>query len=162
MPFFGLITRRWKPLFLATVNEELSCASCINTKREQLILTIALGVTVALSIKVIGVLLITAMLIIPAAAARNFTRDPEMMAIKAGLISCTSVFTGLQASYTYDTPPRLKNSLCRPVCISDAKFHKRFAKIKGLIENKFNFTRLSPQIMRQGYPWETAGYYEIN
>lgn len=92
---FGLISWRWKPLFLATVNEELSYASCLKPKREQLTPTIALGITVVVSIKVVGVLLITAMLIIPAAAARNFTRDPEMMAIIAGIISCTQL---LQAS----------------------------------------------------------------
>ena len=92
---FGLNSWKWKPLFLATVNEELSYASGINPKREQLILTIALGITVLVSIKVVGVLLITAMLIIPAAAARNFTRDPEMMARIAGIITCNSVATGL-------------------------------------------------------------------
>ena len=102
---FGLISWRWKPLFLATINEELSYASGINPKREQLILTFALGITVAVSIKVIGVLLITAMLIIPAAAARNLARNPEMMAIVACLISCGSVYSGLEASYAFDTPP---------------------------------------------------------
>ena len=102
----GLISWRWKPLFLATINEDLSYASgCRQEKREQLILTVALGVTVAVSIKVVGVLLITAMLIIPAAAARNLARNPEMMAIVACLISCGSVYSGLEASYAYDTPP---------------------------------------------------------
>ena len=101
----GLIIWRWKPLFLSTFNEELSYASGFNPKREQLFLTIGLGVTVAVSIKVVGVLLITAMLIIPAAAARNLARDPEMMVFAAGLVSCFSVITGLRASYIFDTPP---------------------------------------------------------
>jgi zinc transport system permease protein len=101
----GLIGWRWKPLFLSTLNEELSYASGFNPKREQLFLTIALGITVAVSIKVVGVLLITAMLIIPAAAARNLARDPEMMVFAAGLVSCISVTAGLRASYNFDTPP---------------------------------------------------------
>ena len=101
----GLISWRWKPLFLSTINEDLSYASGINPRREQLILTVALGVTVAVSIKVVGVLLITAMLIIPAAAARNLARNPEMMAIVACLISCGSVYSGLEASHAYDSPP---------------------------------------------------------
>jgi zinc transport system permease protein len=101
----GLIIWRWKPLFLSTFNEELSYASGFNPKREQLFLTIGLGVTVAVSIKVVGVLLITAMLIIPAAAARNLARDPEMMVFAAGLVSCFSVIAGLRASYIFDTPP---------------------------------------------------------
>jgi zinc transport system permease protein len=101
----GLIIWRWKPLFLSTFNEELSYASGFNPKREQLFLTVGLGVTVAVSIKVVGVLLITAMLIIPAAAARNLARDPEMMVFAAGLVSCFSVIAGLRASYIFDTPP---------------------------------------------------------
>ena len=101
----GLIGWRWKPLFLSTLNEELSYASGFNPKREQLFLTIALGITVAVSIKVVGVLLITAMLIIPAAAARNLARDPEMMVFAAGLVSCISVTAGLRASYNFNTPP---------------------------------------------------------
>ena len=74
--------------FFATVYDELSYASGINSKRELLILTIALGITFAVSIKVVEVILITVTLIIPARAARNFARDPQMMAIVAGLISC--------------------------------------------------------------------------
>ena len=101
----GLIIWRWKPLFLATLNEELSYASGFNPKREQLFLTIALGITVAVSIKVVGVLLITAMLIIPAASARNIARDPEMMVLIAGFVSCVSVILGLRSSYIFDTPP---------------------------------------------------------
>jgi len=68
-------------------------------------LTIGLGITVAVSIKVVGVLLITAMLIIPAAAARNLARDPEMMVFAAALVSCISVTVGLRGSYIFDTPP---------------------------------------------------------
>ena len=101
----GLIIWRWKPLFLTTLNEELSYASGFNPKREQLFLTIALGITVAVSIKVVGVLLITAMLIIPAASARNIARDPEMMVLVAGVVSCISVILGLRSSYVFDTPP---------------------------------------------------------
>ena len=64
-----------------------------------------MGITVAVSIKVVGVLLITAMLIIPAASARNIARDPEMMVLVAGVVSCISVILGLRSSYVFDTPP---------------------------------------------------------
>ena len=45
------------------------------------------------------------MLIIPAASARNIARDPEMMVLTAGAVSCISVVIGLRASYVFDTPP---------------------------------------------------------
>lgn len=100
----GLVSLRWSSLLLSTLNKDLALASGFSPKREQLILTIALAVVVAVAIKVVGVLLIVAMLIIPAAAARPFSRTPEIMVLLAGLIgSCSSVI-GLHTSYVMDTP----------------------------------------------------------
>jgi len=53
---------------------------------------------------VVGVLLITALLIIPAAAARFFAKTPETMVFGAALIGCLSVVAGLLASLYWDTP----------------------------------------------------------
>ena len=58
----------------------------------------------AVAIKVVGVLLITAMLIIPAAAARPLSRTPEQMALTAAAIGGLSAFIGLRAAYALDTP----------------------------------------------------------
>ena len=66
----GLLFWRWSAMLTATLNADLAYASGINPKREELILTLALALVVAVAIKVVGVLLIGAMLIIPAAAAR--------------------------------------------------------------------------------------------
>ncbi|MEX0278262.1 MAG: iron chelate uptake ABC transporter family permease subunit [Ruegeria sp.] len=100
----ALITWRWSELLTATLNEDLAYASGFNPKREQLILTLALSVTVAVAIKVVGVLLIAAMLIIPAAAARSLARSPESMAVIAALIGAVSSLAGLRAAYVFDTP----------------------------------------------------------
>jgi zinc transport system permease protein len=59
---------------------------------------------VAVAIKVVGVLLIVAMLIIPAAAARTLARTPETMAILAGIIGAVSAVVGLRAAFVLDTP----------------------------------------------------------
>jgi zinc transport system permease protein len=59
---------------------------------------------VAVAIKVVGVLLIAAMLIVPAATARPFASTPERMALAAALIGALSVVGGLQASLAWDTP----------------------------------------------------------
>jgi zinc transport system permease protein len=69
-----------------------------------MILTLSLAVVVAVAIKVVGVLLIAAMLIIPAATARPFSRTPETMAIIAAIIGCGASLAGLQASYLMNTP----------------------------------------------------------
>ncbi len=100
----GLITWRWSQLLTATMNEELAYASGFDPKREQLILTLSLAVTVAVAIKVVGVLLIAAMLIIPAAAARSLARSPESMALIAAAIGAFSAVAGLRAAYVFDTP----------------------------------------------------------
>ncbi|WP_209598077.1 metal ABC transporter permease [Ruegeria sp. HKCCSP351] len=100
----ALIVWRWSQLLTATLNEELAYASGFDPRREQLILTLSLAVTVAVAIKVVGVLLIAAMLIIPAAAARNLARSPETMALIAAGIGALSAITGLRAAYVFDTP----------------------------------------------------------
>ena len=95
---------RWQALLTTTLNPELAHASGIDPKREQLVLTLALALVVAVAIKVVGALLIAAMLIIPAAAARPLARTPERMAIFATVIAACSALSGLWLSYVYDTP----------------------------------------------------------
>jgi zinc transport system permease protein len=94
----GLLAWRWSALLTATLNEELAFSSGIRPERERLVLTLALAVVVALAIKVVGALLIAAMLIIPAAAARSFARTPEAMAAVAVGLGLLAVWAGLQAS----------------------------------------------------------------
>ncbi|WP_050931513.1 iron chelate uptake ABC transporter family permease subunit [Aestuariivita boseongensis] len=100
----ALVLWRWSALLTATLNPDLATASGIDPRREQLIFTLALAVTVAVAIKVVGVLLIVALLIIPAAAARPFSRTPEVMAAIAMLIGISAALGGLRLSYLYDTP----------------------------------------------------------
>ena len=100
----ALISWRWAALLTATLNEELAYASGLDPKREQLILTLSLAITVAVAIKVVGVLLIAALLIIPPAAARSLARTPEAMALVAAAIGGVSAVAGLRAAYLLDTP----------------------------------------------------------
>jgi|TARA_B110000259_G_scaffold36424_1_gene41023 zinc transport system permease protein len=99
-----LVVWRWSPLLTVTLNEDFSYASGFNPKREKLLITLLLGLIVAVAIKVVGVLLIVAMLIIPAAAARTLARTPETMAILAGIIGAVSAVVGLRAAFVLDTP----------------------------------------------------------
>jgi len=63
-----------------------------------------IAIVIAVAMKVVGILLITSLLIIPAAAARRFARSPEGMAILASLLGCAAVGLGLWASLRWDTP----------------------------------------------------------
>lgn len=100
----GLTFWRWSPLLMATLNPDLARASGIDPRREELGLTLALALVVAVAIKVVGVLLITALLVIPAAAARPLVRTPEAMAVVAGLIGACSALGGLWAAFILDAP----------------------------------------------------------
>jgi zinc transport system permease protein len=100
----GLLCWRWSALLTATLNEDLAHASGIHPGRERLVLTLALAVVVAVALKIVGALLIAALLIIPAAAARNFARGPESMAMIAVVLGAVSVWGGLELSLAQDTP----------------------------------------------------------
>jgi len=100
----SLIIWRWSALLLTTLNEDLASASGLSPKKEGMILTLALATVVAVGIKVVGILLIIAMLIIPAASARSLTSTPEGMGIVAALIGMSSAVLGLNSAYIFDTP----------------------------------------------------------
>ncbi|MBU2934721.1 MULTISPECIES: metal ABC transporter permease [Pacificibacter] len=99
-----LLLARWSALLTSTLNPDLASAAGISPRREQLILSIALAMVVAVAIKVVGVLLIAAMLLIPAAAARPFARTPERMALIAVVIGAVSVLSGIQLAFQFDSP----------------------------------------------------------
>ncbi|MBO6603037.1 MULTISPECIES: metal ABC transporter permease [Paracoccaceae] len=99
-----LIGWRWQPLLTATLSADLAKAAGVNPRREQLVLTLALAAVVAVAIKVVGALLIIALMLIPAAAARPFSGSPEAMALTAGGIGAASALAGLWASFQFDTP----------------------------------------------------------
>ena len=71
----------WRPLFAATVNLELAKAEGLNADLANAIFTILIASVIAISIKIVGILLITGLLIIPAAASRNLSSTPIQMAI---------------------------------------------------------------------------------
>ncbi|MGJ8584453.1 MAG: iron chelate uptake ABC transporter family permease subunit [Marinosulfonomonas sp.] len=100
----ALIIWRWSPLLTSTLNEELAASAGVNPHRERLVLTLCLAVVVALALKVVGALLIAAMLIVPAAAARGFSGTPERMAMMAILLGSIATIAGIWASYFWDTP----------------------------------------------------------
>ena len=94
----------WKPLFASTVNHELAEAEGMNPDKVNAIFTVLLAAIIAISIKIVGLLLITGMLIMPAAMARNISNNPLQMvnlSIVGGLLS---VIIGLYSSLQINTP----------------------------------------------------------
>ena len=100
----GGLTWIWRPLLAETVSAELAQAEALAPLRARIVYMVLIAVTVAIAMKVVGVLLITALLIIPAATARRLARTPEQMAVIAAIIGGIAAVSGLFGSLTFDTP----------------------------------------------------------
>lgn len=94
----------WRRLFAATVNYDLAKAEGAKPDFTNFIFMALVAAVIAVSMKLVGVLLITALLIIPAATARRFSTSPEHMAIMAAVIGSLSIVVGLNGSLQWDTP----------------------------------------------------------
>lgn len=100
----GMLAKSWNRLLTITLHEELAQVEGLDVKRTRLLLMMLIALIVAVSMKVVGVLLITSLLIIPPASVRPFSRTPETMAVLAGAVGCLAVCGGLAASWFWDTP----------------------------------------------------------
>jgi len=100
----GMLLWMWRPLLAITVHEELAQVEGVRVTAVRTGLMLLMALVIAIAMKVVGVLLITALLIIPAAASRRLTHTPEQMAVVASLLGCAAVAMGLIASFLWDSP----------------------------------------------------------
>jgi zinc transport system permease protein len=124
----GLLVWRWQALLTATLSEDLAHASGLNPDRERLVLTLALALVVAVALKIVGALLIAAMLIIPAAAARAVSRTPEAMAVIASVIGALACLAGLSLSLWQDTPAGPSIVSAAAICFAAAAIISAFRR----------------------------------
>ena len=94
----------WKPLLALTIHAELAQVEGYPVQRTRIILTLLMALVIAVAMKIVGVLLITSLMIIPAATAQRFSSTPEQMAVGASCVGLFSVSGGLAASWHLDTP----------------------------------------------------------
>lgn len=100
----GLLIAFWRPLLAATVSRELAEAEGQRPELAQVMLMVLMASVIAIAMKLVGVLLITSLLIIPAATARRFSVTPEQMGFIAAFCGALAVVGGLFGSRTWDTP----------------------------------------------------------
>jgi len=94
----------WQSLLAVAVHEELARSEGVAVDRVRLIFMLLMAVVVAVAMKIVGIILITALLIIPAASARRFAKSPEAMVVAAIAFGLFSVMGGVLASMQWDTP----------------------------------------------------------
>lgn len=100
----SVLTGLWKLLLSMSVHAELAHVEGVPVKRLRLTLTLLMALVIAVAMKIVGVLLITSLMIIPAATAQRLARTPEQMAVFAGVLGLLGVSGGLAASWQLDTP----------------------------------------------------------
>ncbi|NCC20857.1 MAG: hypothetical protein EOM26_00170 [Alphaproteobacteria bacterium] len=100
----ALIVLNWPSLVLMTIHEDLARAEGVRTLYTNILFIFLMTLVVAVSIRIVGILLITSMLIIPAATARQFVTLPETMVAGACLSGCAAVLVGMAGSLAFDTP----------------------------------------------------------
>lgn len=103
---------QWRALLSVTVSPELAHVDGISLPRMKMVLMLITALTIGLAMKFVGALIITSLLIIPAAAARRFSRTPEQMALLAVVAGVLAVTGGLALSARYDTPAGPSVVLC--------------------------------------------------
>ncbi|MEZ5853416.1 MAG: metal ABC transporter permease [Hyphomicrobiaceae bacterium] len=94
----------WRTFVAIAVHEELAAAEGFKVVRAEAVLVVLLALTIAIAMKIVGVLLIIAFLVMPAAAARPFAATPETMVAMAGLVGALAGAAGIAISSWADIP----------------------------------------------------------
>ena len=100
-----VLIRKWNNMICLTVNEQIATAENMEPAKTRFIMMVLLAAIVAFAMKIVGIILTVSLLIIPAAAARQFAKTPEQMAVLAAVFGVTAVIFGLMLSIEFDTPP---------------------------------------------------------
>jgi zinc transport system permease protein len=97
-----LLLRHWRAFVAVSVSREIAQAEGIEVRRIQFLMYIMIALLVAVMMKVMGVLLIAAMLVIPTSSARLFSRSPEQMVYISGLYGLFALGGGITSSFHFD------------------------------------------------------------
>lgn len=100
----ALCAWRWRDWLAIAVDEDLARIEGIAVERAKRLQVLAIAALIAVAMNVVGVLLVTALLVIPPAAGRALARSPEQMALLGAVIGALSVLGGLAVSWRFDTP----------------------------------------------------------
>lgn len=93
----------WRPALKIVINEDLARIDGVPVERVNAMLLVLTAVVIAVAIKLVGILLVVALMIIPAGIARRLARTPEFMVVASAVAGMVSVCAGLAASYLWDS-----------------------------------------------------------
>jgi len=99
----SLLAFTWRPLFKITFNQEIAAVSGVNVGLYEYLFLALLAIATALSIKIVGIILVPALLVIPAATAKNLSQSFRALVLLSAAISLVSVLAGLVGSFYLNT-----------------------------------------------------------
>lgn len=96
--------RCWRDWLAIAVDEDLARIEGVAVEHARLLQLLSIAALIGVAMSVVGVLLVTALLIVPPAAARALSRSPEQMAALGAALGALAVLAGLWFSLAADTP----------------------------------------------------------
>ncbi len=114
----AVLWMQWRNLLALAINQDLAAVEGVPVERVRLLMLFLLAAVIAVGMKIVGMLLVVALVIIPAAAARRFVATPEQMAILATLLGILSVVAGLFASLQWDIPAGPAIVMAASICFA--------------------------------------------
>lgn len=100
----ALLFLNWKKMIFTAILPDIAQSEGVSSKKQSIVFMVLTALFVALAFKTTGVLLISALLIIPPCSAGFFAKTPEQMALLGALIGVVCVITGLACSVFFDAP----------------------------------------------------------
>ncbi|MDT9587435.1 MAG: zinc ABC transporter permease subunit ZnuB [Candidatus Arsenophonus melophagi] len=111
----SIIIWQWRNLLSITINQDLAFVDGVKIQHIKVLLMLITALTIGIAMKFVGALIITSLLIIPAATGRRFAKTPEQMSVAAIILSMLTVTAGLALSAYYDTPAGPSVVICASV-----------------------------------------------
>ncbi|MCB9813283.1 MAG: metal ABC transporter permease [Pseudomonadales bacterium] len=100
-----ILSKLINPILMTSLDEEYATLLGLNVKWLQRLYEVLLTIIIVAGVKLLGVILINALLIIPASSAKNLSNSMKMWLILSPIISVISVFGGIVSSVLLNTPP---------------------------------------------------------
>ena len=153
----GILLWQWRPLLAMTISPDLAFVDGVKLQRVKLLLMLVTALTIGVAMKFVGALIITSLLIIPAATARRVARTPEQMAAAGELALRLHRALGLQVYSRTDMILDGEGNLwCLEINslpgMTPASFVPKEAAAVGMSYNQLceEIVRLSYEIQRKG------------
>lgn len=101
----GVIILFLKEIFITTYNEEIARVSGISVRAINTLFLVVLSVSIVISMKIVGIILVSALLVIPGATAQLFAKNLYFMLLVSCGVAVISTILGLILSYEFDIAP---------------------------------------------------------